>query len=79
MFVSEIMNGYGPLHDVKVVELAEWVAAPAAVRCLGEWGAEVIKVENPAEDPQRSQCYGFGGQNTETCDPRYGYFYGLAF
>lgn len=71
MFVSEIMNGYGPLHDVKVVELAEWVAAPAAVRCLGEWGAEVIKVENPAEDPQRSQCYGFGGQNTETCDPTY--------
>lgn len=71
MYASAIMNGYGPLHGVKVVELAEWVAAPAAVRTLGEWGAEVIKVENPAGDPQRPQCFGFGGQNTPECDPTF--------
>lgn len=71
MFVSETMNGFGPLSGVKVVELAEWVAAPAAVRCLGEWGAEVIKIENPVGDPQRPQCYGFGGRNTEICDPTF--------
>ena len=71
MYASSIMNGFGPLHGVKIVELAEWVAAPAALRCLAEWGAEVIKVENPSGDPQRPQCYGFGGRSTPTCDPTY--------
>ncbi len=65
------MNGFGPLSDVKIVELAEWVAAPAAVRCLAEMGAEVIKVENPKGDPQRPQCAGFGGRRTDICDPTY--------
>ena len=71
MYASEIMNGFGPLSGVKVIELAEWVAAPAGVRCLGEMGAEVIKVENPKGDPQRPQCAGFGGRRTEVCDPTY--------
>ena len=71
MYASKIMNGFGPLSGVKIVELAEWVAAPAAVRCLAEMGAEVIKIENPKGDPQRTQCYGFGGKNTERCDPTY--------
>ena len=65
------MNGYGPLAGVRVVELAEWTAAPAAVRCLGEMGAEIIKVENPAGDPQRPQCAGFGGTRSDTCDPTF--------
>lgn len=71
MYASQHMEGFGPLSGVKVVELAEWVAAPAAVRCLGEMGAEVIKIENPKGDPQRPQCAGFGGTRTETCDPTY--------
>lgn len=71
MYASKIMNGYGPLSGVKVVELAEWVAAPAGVRCLAEMGAEVIKVENPKGDPQRPQCAGFGGRRTGICDPTY--------
>ena len=71
MYASQEFEGFGPLSGVRVVELAEWVAAPAAVRCLGEMGAEVIKVENPAGDPQRTQCYGFGGKRTEVCDPTY--------
>lgn len=71
MYASKEFEGFGPLSGVRVVELAEWVAAPAAVRCLGEMGAEVIKVENPAGDPQRTQCYGFGGKRTEECDPTY--------
>jgi crotonobetainyl-CoA:carnitine CoA-transferase CaiB-like acyl-CoA transferase len=64
MFASKIMNGFGPLAGVKVVELADWVAGPAGVRMLGEFGAEIIKVENPKGDPQRTQCWGFGGKNT---------------
>lgn len=34
-----------PLEGVKVLELSTYVAAPIAAKMLGEWGAEVIKVE----------------------------------
>jgi crotonobetainyl-CoA:carnitine CoA-transferase CaiB-like acyl-CoA transferase len=45
----------GPLAGVKVVELGIWVAAPAAAAVLGDWGADVVKVENPAGgDPIRA-------------------------
>jgi crotonobetainyl-CoA:carnitine CoA-transferase CaiB-like acyl-CoA transferase len=45
----------GPLHGVKVVEMGMWVAAPAAAAVLGDWGAEVLKIENPAGgDPVRA-------------------------
>ena len=36
-----------PLHGIRVVELASFVAAPAAGALLGDLGAEVIKVEVP--------------------------------
>ena len=43
----------GPLSGIKVVEMGIWVAGPAAA-VLGDWGAEVIKIENPAGgDPVR--------------------------
>ena len=42
-----------PLDGVQVVELCQWVAGPAAAGILADWGAEVIKVEAPAGDPQR--------------------------
>lgn len=37
----------GPLDGVRVVDLATFVAAPFAATILGEFGAEVIKVEHP--------------------------------
>lgn len=43
----------GPLSGVRVVELGVWVAGPAAAGIMADWGAEVIKVEPPAGDPQR--------------------------
>lgn len=44
----------GPLKGIKVVEMGIWVAGPAAAAVLGDWGADVIKVENPAGgDPVR--------------------------
>jgi crotonobetainyl-CoA:carnitine CoA-transferase CaiB-like acyl-CoA transferase len=43
----------GPLDGVRVVELGVWVAGPACAGLLADWGAEVIKVEPPAGDPQR--------------------------
>jgi crotonobetainyl-CoA:carnitine CoA-transferase CaiB-like acyl-CoA transferase len=32
---------------VRVIELAQWVFVPAAGALMADWGAEVIKVENP--------------------------------
>ncbi|WP_308620791.1 CoA transferase [uncultured Desulfovibrio sp.] len=45
-----------PLHGVKVLELATYAAAPAALRALADWGAEVWKVESPQGDPYRRQA-----------------------
>lgn len=43
-----------PLDGIRVIELAQWVAAPSAAGTLADWGADVIKVEAPTGDPQRS-------------------------
>lgn len=69
MLVSEKLNGYGPLAGVKIVELCEWVAAPATVRVLSEMGAEIMKVEPLWGDAQRTQGPGFGCEQTEEEDP----------
>lgn len=37
----------GPLAGIRVLELGNFVAAPTAGRLLGEFGAEVIKIELP--------------------------------
>lgn len=44
----------GVLEGVKVLELGAWVAGPGAGAVLGDWGAEVIKIEDPVTgDPVR--------------------------
>jgi len=44
----------GPLAGVKVLELGTLIAGPFAARMLGEFGADVIKVEDPdGGDPLR--------------------------
>lgn len=43
-----------PLEGVKVLDIATWIAAPAAAVVLGDYGADVIKVEEPGSgDPNR--------------------------
>jgi succinyl-CoA:(S)-malate CoA-transferase subunit A/succinyl-CoA:(S)-malate CoA-transferase subunit B len=43
-----------PLAGLKVLDLATFIAAPVAAGILGEFGAEVLKVEKPGEgDPLR--------------------------
>lgn len=44
-----------PLKGVKVVDLTTYLAAPTTVRVMGEWGADLIKVEAPKGDPAREQ------------------------
>lgn len=44
----------GPLAGFRVVEVAMWVAGPSAAAILADWGADVIKIENPrGGDPIR--------------------------
>jgi len=43
-----------PLSGIKVVELAMFVAGPSCAAVLGDWGADVIKLEDPrGGDPIR--------------------------
>jgi crotonobetainyl-CoA:carnitine CoA-transferase CaiB-like acyl-CoA transferase len=46
---------YDVLEGVKVVELAAWLFAPSCGAILADWGADVIKIESPANggDPYR--------------------------
>jgi formyl-CoA transferase len=45
---------YGPLADVRVVELGQLLAGPYCGQLLADYGAEVIKVEDPLKgDPMR--------------------------
>ncbi len=47
--------GVLPLQGVKVVELGQLIAGPFAGKTLGDFGAEVIKIEPPGEgDPLRT-------------------------
>ena len=48
------MSGRLPLQGLRVLDLASFIAAPVATTVLGDYGAEVIKIEPPGEgDPQR--------------------------
>ena len=48
----------GPLDGIKVLELGTLIAGPFAARMFAEFGAEVIKVEDPATgDPIRNWRY----------------------
>jgi crotonobetainyl-CoA:carnitine CoA-transferase CaiB-like acyl-CoA transferase len=43
----------GPLHGLRVLELGEFIAGPFAGQLLGDYGADVVKIEAPGGDPMR--------------------------
>jgi len=48
-------DAHGPLHGLRVVDAATLAAGPLVATALGEFGADVIKVEQPgAGDPLRT-------------------------
>jgi formyl-CoA transferase len=50
----------GPLDGIRVLEVANWLAAPAGCALLADFGADVVKVEPPGGEPYR----GYGGVQT---------------
>lgn len=51
------------MEGIRVVELGMWVAGPAGSAILGDWGADVVKIEPPEGDPFRGllSALGTGG------------------
>ena len=54
-------GGWGPLRGVRVLDLSQWLAGPAAAALLSDFGADVIMVELPsvAADAQGRKSPGF--------------------
>ncbi len=57
------------LAGIRVVEMGLWVAGPAAGGILADWGAEVIKIEQPQGDPMRKLFGALSGSKEERCPP----------
>ncbi|MFC9893976.1 CaiB/BaiF CoA transferase family protein [Nocardia sp. NPDC127579] len=53
-----------PLDGVRVLELGNYVAAPTAGRILGDFGAEVIKVERPKTGDELRNWRLYGGDTS---------------
>lgn len=54
----------GPLAGIRVLELGSFIAAPTAGRILGEFGAEVIKVERPGTGDELRQWRVYDGETS---------------
>jgi crotonobetainyl-CoA:carnitine CoA-transferase CaiB-like acyl-CoA transferase len=51
----------GPLEGIRVLDLGTVYAAPIAAMLLGDYGADVVKVEHPRGDPARTHGHNKDG------------------
>jgi crotonobetainyl-CoA:carnitine CoA-transferase CaiB-like acyl-CoA transferase len=50
-----------PLEGIRVLDLGTVYAAPISAMLLGDFGADVLKVEHPDGDPARTHGYSKDG------------------
>lgn len=55
---------YKPLENIKVLDFTRFFAGPYCAMLLGDYGAEVIKIESPSGDEQRLQGPPFVGDQS---------------
>ena len=61
-----------PLRGVKVIELATWAALPGGAAILADWGADVVKIEDPRTgDPLRGFHHNVGAGNGNAPPPAF--------
>jgi len=58
--VTELDSPVGPLHGVRVLDFTSVIMGPYATQILGDLGAEVISVEDPKADANRTMGPGPG-------------------
>ena len=54
-----------PLDGIRVIEFANFAAAPSATAIMADLGAEVIKVEPPTGDPWRRTGMKYNRDDTQ--------------
>jgi crotonobetainyl-CoA:carnitine CoA-transferase CaiB-like acyl-CoA transferase len=52
-----------PLSNIRVIDLTRARSGPTCIRQLGDFGAQIIKVETPGEDDGQDDRHGFDFQN----------------
>lgn len=50
-----------PLRDIKVLDLSRYLPGPQTAALLGDYGAQVIRIENPRHAANRDQALGLQG------------------
>ena len=58
---SDPAAGRAPLEGIRVLDLGTVYAAPISAMLLGDYGADVVKVEHPSGDPARTHGYSKDG------------------
>src|SRR5262249_53116220 len=53
-----LSDPHGPLSGVRVLDASRVLAGPVAGMVLGDWGAEVIKVERPNPPGDETRTWG---------------------
>jgi crotonobetainyl-CoA:carnitine CoA-transferase CaiB-like acyl-CoA transferase len=51
---AQTAQAHGPLHGLRILDLTNVLFGPFGAQTLGDWGAEIIKVESLAGDTWRS-------------------------